>query len=143
MKEKLLVTGALLCAGSGCVVVSDDAVSAGDPLDAHFVLTWVTNDARTGIPIDCHAAGADTVRVRARNVSTGTVLVDLFKCEAANGETFSLTAGDYSVRVDLVRCQADPACRRPVMLSALPTRTLYGVWTDRDVDLGHFVFLVN
>lgn len=143
MNEKVMIAGVALCAVSGCVVVPDGSVSAGDPLDAHFLLTWVTNDARTGTSVNCYSVGADTVRVRARNVSTGTVLVDLFKCDAATGETFSLTAGDYSVSVDLVACRGDASCRRPDVLSALSTRALFRVWRDDDIDLGHFVFLVD
>lgn len=143
MKDMLWIAGVALCATSGCVIVPDHTISAGDPLDAHFLLTWTTNDLATGTTVDCHSAGADTVRVRSRNTSTGDVLVDLFRCEATNGETFALTAGDYSVSVDLVACRGVPGCEHPDVVSSLANRSLYRVWSDGDIDLGHFVFLVH
>lgn len=143
MKEKLLVAGIALCAGSGCVIVPDNTIAAGDPLDAHFLLTWTTTDARTGEAVNCYSAGADTVRVRANNTSTDDLLVDLFKCDASAGETYALTAGDYSVTVDLVACHGAPGCDQPDVLSTLSNRSRYLVWSDEDIDLGHFVFMVR
>lgn len=143
MKAKLLAAAAVVCAASGCVVVTDDGVQAGDSLDAHFRLTWATNDARTGVEVDCYSAGADTVRVRSRNILTGDDLVDLFDCDARTGETSALPAGEYSVSVDLVACSGDAVCDAPRVVSALAHRALYQVWEPIDIDLGHFVFLVD
>lgn len=143
MKAKLLAAAAVVCAGSGCVVTEDDGVQAGDPLDAHFELTWVTNDAATGAEVDCYSAGADTVRVRSRNILTGDELVDLFDCDARTGETSALPAGEYAVSVDLVACSGDRRCSAPRVVSTLAHRTLYQVWEADDIDLGHFVFLVR
>ena len=143
MNAKVMVALAGVCAGSGCVVTSESTVAAGDPLDAHFELTWTTHDVRSGAEIDCHSTGADTVRVRSRNVLTGDELVDLFDCDAKSGETSELSAGEYSVSVDLVGCGGDPACAQPRLISALSNRSLYRVWADDDVDLGQFVFLAD
>lgn len=143
MREKLVAALAATFAGSGCVVVSDDTVFAGDAMEAHFLLTWTTNDAVSGTEIDCRSIGADTVRIQANNLSTGDVIVDLFSCRDGAGTTYELSAGNYSTTVDLVACGGDPTCRRPVVFSTLTARGTYGVWSDDDVDLGHFVFLVR
>lgn len=143
MKSSFVVLSALLCAGSGCVVSSADTVEAGDVLDAHFLLTWTTNDVRTGTEVDCYSAGADTVRVEAHNLSTDVVLADLFDCDAGTGETGALTAGDYTVSVELVACGGDSDCEGAAPVSSLSNRGQYGVWADEDYDLGHFVFLIE
>lgn len=144
MNQRLIVAVAAVCAGSGCIVVSDeDMVRAGDPLDAHFTLTWSVNDTRLGVEVDCRSVEADTVRIEARNMTTGQTLVDLFDCEARKGVTYAVTAGDYSVSVDLVACRGEPSCARPDVISELPTRTIHEVWSDGDVKLGHFIFLVD
>jgi hypothetical protein len=144
MNAKLLAAAAALVAGSGCIVVDDEPIEAGESLDAHFQLTWATNDVRTGREIDCRSAGADTVRVRARNLTSGDEIVDLFDCDAKSGETSALPAGDYSVSVDLVACAGDAICAAPNVISALAERrSRYSIWSDTDIDLGHFVFLVD
>jgi hypothetical protein len=133
-----------VCAASGCVVVPDgDVMSAGDPLDAHFQLTWTVVDERSGVDIDCRSTGADTVRIRSRNISTDDELVDLFDCEVRQASSSALPAGDYAVSVDLVACRGDSVCDDPEVISALSRRTLYHVWQDADMDLGHFVFMVD
>ncbi len=143
MKEKLVAALVAMCAGSGCVVVSDDSIVAGDAMDAHFLLTWTTNDAASGTEIGCQTVGADTVRIQAQNLNTGDVIVDLFDCAVRSGTTYALSAGDYSITVDLVACGGSASCTRPAVFSTLTARGTYGVWSDDDVDLGHFVFLVR
>ena len=143
MKIALLALAAASLGGAGCVVVSHDDVHAGDPLNAQLYLTWETNDSKTGARIDCHAAGADTVRVSARNASSGSTYADLFDCDAQSGTTYSLTAGDYFINVDLIACGHDPSCLNPSVVSVASTVGPYGVWTDDEFDLGHFVFLVD
>ena len=143
MKISVLALAAASLAGAGCIVVHHDEVAAGDPLDAQLFLTWETQDAKTRAPLDCHSVGADTVRVSARNGSTGTVYTDLFDCDAQRGTTYSLTAGDYFINVDLVTCGKDSVCLTAPVVSAAPLVGHYPVWTDDELDLGHFVFLVD
>jgi hypothetical protein len=144
MRRSFLIAAAAACAGSGCIFTTPgDTVVAGDPLDARFLLTWTTNDVQSGTEIDCYSAGADTVRVTARNTGSGDVLINLFRCDAKTGETDALVAGDYSISIALVHCRGDAQCATPRVLSTLAARGLYGVWGDTDVDLGHFVFLVR
>jgi hypothetical protein len=142
MKLSVLALAVASLGGPGCVVVAHDDVDPGDALDAHLVLTWVVNDSKTGARIDCQSAGADTVRVTARNSNTGSIVTDLFDCGVGSGTTYSLTAGDYYINVDLVACRGDRACLRPDVVSVASTVGPYGVWDDADFDLGHFVFLV-
>jgi hypothetical protein len=144
MKINVLALAVACLGGAGCVVVSHrDDVNAGDPLDAQLYVTWETKDSTSGARIDCRSAGADTVRVSARNSGTGRVYVDLFDCAALSGTTFSLTAGDYFVTVDLVTCGTASGCPSPAVVSAASTIGPFGVWSDDEVDLGHFVFLVQ
>jgi hypothetical protein len=141
MKLNVLVLAAASLGGAGCVVAAHDDVRAGDPLDARLVLTWETTD-KTGARIDCVSAGADTVRVVTRNFSTGDIVTDLFDCEAGAGTTYSLTAGDYYINVDLVACRGDSACLSPTVISAASFLGPYAVWDDGDFDIGHYVFLI-
>ena len=143
MKINVLTLVVAALSGAGCVVVEHHDVAAGDPLDAQLYLTWETKDSHTGGRIDCHSAGADTVRVSARNSSTGSVYTDLFGCDAQSGTTYSLTAGAYFVTVDLVACGTDRACLSPAVVSSASTIGPYGIWSDDESDLGHFVFLVD
>jgi hypothetical protein len=143
MKLNVLALAVASLGGAGCIVVSHHGVEAGDSVDARLYLTWETKDSKTGAPIDCHSAGADTVRVSARNSGTGSVYNDLFSCDELGGTTYALTAGDYFINVDLVACGKDSACLHPVVVSSASTIGPYGVWSDDEFDLGHFVFLVN
>ena len=143
MKSIVMALTALSLSAAGCVVVEHHDVNAGDPLDAQLYLTWVINDSKTGVSLDCQSAGADTVRVSARNSGTGKTYADLFNCGAGAGTTYSLTAGDYYISVDLLSCGADTSCRSPVVVSSASTVGPYGVWYDGELDLGHFVFLVD
>src|SRR5262245_20405438 len=110
MKLGVLTLAAASLGGAGCVVVAHDGVDAGDPLDAQLYLTWDATDSKTGTKVDCYSAGADTVRVTAKNSSTGTIVTDLFDCKSGAGSTYSLTAGSYFINVDLVACRGDRAC---------------------------------
>jgi hypothetical protein len=143
MKSTLLALAALSLGGAGCVVVEHHDVKAGDPLDARLYLTWEMNDSKTSVRLDCQSAGADTVRVNATNAGTNKVYSDLFDCKAGAGRTYSLTAGDYYINVDLLSCGADSSCRSPFVVSSASTVGPYGVWSDGELDLGHFVFLVD
>ena len=126
---------------SGCVVV-DDSTEPGDPLYAQFFLTWETADSITGVEVDCVSAGANTIRATASNVTTGDEFVDLFDCRDQAGTTYPLNAGRYWVTVELLWC-GDAACTRPIALSSASTVGPYGVYSDSDIDLGHFVFFVD
>jgi hypothetical protein len=126
---------------SGCIFADDD-VDPGDPLNAYFFLTWETVDATTGLEVDCVSAGAKTVRTIASNVTTGEDFVDLFDCRATQGSSYLVTAGTYSVTVELLWC-ADRACLAPEAVSSAFNVGSYGVYRDMSVDLGHFVFTVN
>ena len=139
MKPSILPLCAALSFGTGCVITTD-RVNAGAPLDAQFYLDWDTRDAVTNNLITCAAAGADTLRVRARNASTGKTYVDLFDCSDYAGKTFSVTAGDYFVTVSLLHCGADADCRSPDVLSTAATVGPLGVWDDGEYDLGQFIF---
>lgn len=143
MKLNVLALAAASLGGAGCVVVTHQDVNPGDALAAKLYLTWEVNDSRTRARIDCRSAGADTVRVTARNSSTQSAYTDLFKCDRASGTTYSLTAGDYFINVDLVACGGDKACLNPTVVSSASTVGPYGVWSDDEFDLGHFVFLVD
>jgi hypothetical protein len=143
MKLSVLAFAAASLGSTGCFVVGHHGVQAGDPLDAQLFLTWETKDARTGVNIDCISAGADTVRVVARNADTGSVVSDLFDCTLGTGTTYSLTAGSYFINADLVACRGDAACLSPVVVSSASTVGPYGVWDDEVYDLGHFVFLTE
>lgn len=143
MKSTLIGIVAALAASSGCVVVAHQDVEAGDSLDAYFKLTWTTEDIATGIPLDCFAIGADTVRVIARNTDTTDSYTDLFNCDDLAGSTFDLTAGGYYIDVDLVACGTDPDCFDPFVFSTADTVGLVEVWEDGSYDLGHFVFYVD
>ncbi|MEZ4293465.1 MAG: hypothetical protein R3B70_00690 [Polyangiaceae bacterium] len=143
MNAKSLALAASMLFSTGCIVVSTDTIDAGDPIDARFLLTWTTLDAANGMTIDCFTAGADTVRVRAKNTSTGNVLTDLFDCSSRAGATYEITAGDYYVYVDLVDCRGDTSCRRPRVVSSVSRTALQPVWQEGDYDLGHFVFMVE
>ena len=145
MKMYAFALAAASLGGAGCVLVHhEDDVRAGDPLDAQLYLTWETKDSHTGARLDCRSVGADTVRVAARNSSTEKTYTDLFGCDAPAGKTFSLTAGDYYIDVDLVSCGPDTAaCQTPRVVSRASTVGPYGVWTNEEFDLGHFVFLVE
>lgn len=145
MKSSLFALACAVLGASGCVVVthSTSGVAAGDPLNAQFYLTWATQDNATRVDIDCHSVGADMVRVTSTNTSTGDSLTDLFDCRRGAGQTYSLTAGDYSVSADLLDCAGDSSCRSPVVLSSAVPLGPIGVWFDQTIDLGHFVFLVN
>ena len=142
--KKLLIVAilSLAPAAEGCVVVSD-TVDPGDPIDASFSLTWTTIDAWTGFAVDCHDVGADSVRVIADNMDTGDAFVDLFGCDAQHGRTAPVTAGDYAVTVDLVRCGFDETCSfAPVIAgTSLPDR--FSIFDPAVIDLGHFDFEVN
>jgi len=142
---KLFIVAASLAlapAMSGCVVVSD-TVAVGDPIDAHFSLTWVTADAVSGDVLECHSIGADSVRVTATNLDTGDAFVDLFDCGALKGSTDAVTAGDYSVSVDLVRCGSDPTCLSVPVFAGTDLPETFSVFTAGELDLGHFEFNVN
>jgi hypothetical protein len=139
MKSNILPLAAALTLISGCIVVSD-GVDAGDPLDAQLYLDWDVRDVVTDDPLTCATVGADTIRVKARNASTGKSYVDLFDCSAFSGTTYSLTAGDYYVTVDIAYCGTDPACSNPDVLSSAATIGPLGVWDDGEIDLGSFVF---
>lgn len=138
-----VIAAAALAVCSGCVISSEETVEAGDPLDADFTLTWEVVDARTESAIDCQLAGADTVRVRSHNISTGEVVIDLFGCDAGAGTTVDLNAGTYSVSVALLDCRGEPSCKGADLLSLEPLRRLYGVWDAGDYNLGDFVFQVR
>jgi hypothetical protein len=126
---------------SGCVVV-DDGIDPGDPLDAQFFVTWETVGAISALEIDCIWAGANTVRTSAVNVTTGDEFVDLFDCRDKGGSTYPVNAGKYWVTVDLLWCDND-ACIAPVVISPASTVGPYSMFRHADVDLGHFVFLVD
>jgi hypothetical protein len=144
MKARLpVIAAAALAVCSGCVIDSEETVDAGEPLDADFTLTWEVVDARTESAVDCQLAGADTVRVRSHNTSTGEVVIDLFDCDAGAGTTVDLNAGIYSVSVALLDCRGDPSCKGADILSLTPSRKLYGVWDDGDYNLGDIVFQVR
>lgn len=143
MKSTVLALAAALSGASGCIVSDQGDVRAGDRLAAQLYLTWETQDSRTNERISCYSAGADTVRVTARNASTDTVYTDLFDCGAGAGKTYSLTAGNYYINVDLVRCAGDASCVSEPALSSASTIGPYGVWDDVEFDLGHFVLLVD
>lgn len=138
MKPSILALSAALL-GTGCIITRD-RVDAGERLDAQLYLDWDTRDAATDKPITCAAVGADTVRVRARNASTGKSYVDLFECSDYAGTTARLTAGDYYVTVDLVFCGPETACPNAEVISSAATVGPLGVWDDGEYDLGLFIF---
>lgn len=144
MKSTLALAAAAASSlfATGCIVVGD-TVDPGDPLDAHLLLEWETVESFTNVALDCYSVGADTVRVTARNSSTGKTYVDLFNCDDLAGVTYPLTAGDYYVNVDLASCGPEPDCPFPVILSAASMVGPIGVWDDADYDLGLFIFLVD
>lgn len=147
MRSSLLGIWALAGAAAGCIVHTGDGTTGpaapGEPLAAQFSLTWVTRDVHTGLDVNCRSVGADTVRVTARNARTSAALTDLFDCSKGGGRTYSLTAGDYDVAVDLVWCGEDPSCQTPTVLSSAPSVGPISVWYDGTYDLGDFVFLVQ
>jgi hypothetical protein len=139
-----IVHAAILAAAflsSGCIIV-DDGIDAGDPLNAEFSLTWATVDSVTGMEVNCVWAGANTVRTTATNVTTGDEFVDLFDCRDNGGSTYPVTAGRYWVGVDLLWC-GDSACTAPVAIAPGYTAGRYSVFRDGDVNIGHFIFLVD
>jgi hypothetical protein len=145
MKSSLIGLAAVIAMTAGCVV--HDSVIAGEPLDAQFYLTWATQkwaaQGNTPVSIDCVTAGADTVRVTSRNISTGKAFIDLFDCGVKEGLTYDLTAGNYEVNVELVDCAGDVACNAPYVVSTAPSLGPIGVWRDAEIDLGHFIFIVD
>jgi len=134
-KGLMAATGLALAAmASGCVVVADNS------LDASFFLSWETTDAHSGFSIDCLSVGADSVRVIADNLDTREQFVDIFDCRAGQGQTWLTTEGDYQVSVDLVRCGADASCLSQPVIAGTTLSEIFGVYSDGEYDLGHFVF---
>ncbi len=136
-----IVAAALLT--TGCIVVAEDTIEPGDPLDARFSLTWSVEDAFTGDLLDCQSVGADTVLVQSTNDLAAEVFVDLFDCRSEAGATQTLTAGDYWVDVQLVDCGGSSDCSDGFVLSETVSLGPYSVYSDRDYDLGHFLFAVE
>lgn len=142
--KKLIVGASLALAPAclGCIVVAD-GVHPGDPINAHFTLTWLTVDGPSGAILDCHTIGADTVRVITTNQDTGDVFVDLFNCDLEHGRTDHVTAGHYAVTVDLVHCGLDASCTSAPAVAGTDLSDRFAVFAPGDYDLGHFDFQVD
>lgn len=138
-----IATFACSLLASGCIVVADDPIQPGDPLDAAFSLSWSVELAPDGDPIDCQSIGADSVLVESTNELTNEVFVDIFDCRSESGTTQPLTAGDYYVDVYLADCDSSPDCSNPFLLSDTVSIGPFGVYDDRTRDLGHFAFWID
>ena len=133
---------ALAALSAGCGVLAED-VRPGDYVSARFQLTWSTEDAATKGVRSCILAGADSVRVRSRNLDTGDVFVDLFDCAVEAGLTGAVTAGRYAVGAELVACREDPECEREPAIADAGDPIAIEVFEEGDHDLGHLVFEVG
>lgn len=125
---------------SGCIIVADDVVNPGDPLDAQFSFSWDVQVAGSSQPFDCHDSGANTIVLEAENRETGDVYVDLWDCGDGQGVSQSVVAGDYDVYVSLAACDADGTCLSPMVSEDVG---LVEVYEDGLYELGHFTFLVD
>ena len=67
----------------------------------------------------------------------------LEKLGATDFELSPGKSGHFDVTVDLVACGTDRACLSPAVVSSASTIGPYGIWSDDESDLGHFVFLVD
>ncbi|MFO0756945.1 MAG: hypothetical protein U0359_10655 [Byssovorax sp.] len=136
------LSGALLLASaSGCVIVADGPFP-GDFADSYAALTWSTRDTWDNRTINCHTAGADTVRTIASNLDTGEVFVDLFDCQDEEGITAEISTGDYAFDAELVRC-SDWSCNRAAVLDSVPVWDHLPIYGGGVYDLGHVVFMVD
>lgn len=141
--RSLIGIAAAALLSSGCIIVAEDSIEPGDPLDAQFSLTWSLEDAFTGADLHCLDVGADTVIVTSTNDLAGEVFVDLYDCRAEGGATQFLTAGDYWVDVQLAACGGAPDCDGGFALSETLSVGPYSVYSNRTYDLGHVIFVVD
>jgi hypothetical protein len=86
---------------AGCFIQGGGPLP-GDPLDSAFYATWATVDA-LGFIGSCYAV-ADVVRITSFNDDTGDMFVDNFDCGYREGTTGGITAGHYTVDVELIDC---------------------------------------
>lgn len=125
---------------SGCIIVADDGVSPGDPLNAQLSLTWTVQVAGSTSPFDCHDSGANSIVVEARNLDTDDVYVDIWDCGDGEGVSQTVVAGDYDVTVALAACDASGTCLNPMVSEAVG---VVAIFEDGVYDLGDFTFLVD
>jgi hypothetical protein len=83
------VAGAL--GASGCVEADHPAFTVG----------WDTEFVETHAPVSCQDAGTPTVELTMTNLSNQRVHVNRYNCDARGGESESLPAGRYNVKIAL------------------------------------------